>query len=152
MIVNLIAYRSNGDDSCMGCLVGRSDSSIVFFNTTDIEEAIVRMARINFDDKFTEREVNSHDFVVIIDGYVVINEVDGTWYPDDTSDEAYAKYDRYETDIRNGVAKYMKQMQDFKDKQDAAALFVLEKQKQQKLAYEAEQHRLYILSEYNKLT
>jgi hypothetical protein len=143
MIFNIIAYRPNG------YLNGdRSDSYLHTFNTTDLQEAVEFIAKITFSDKWTDREYSSHEFIVIVDGRVIRNEIDNDWcLPDDT--ESY--YDFYYNNMLDEISKQVTQYGQDKVKKDAkTAQIKVDIAIQQKASEEAK-HREYIKNEFAKL-
>jgi hypothetical protein len=93
MIFNIIAYRPNGDDYCRGCHMGSSDSQLETFHTEDVSKAAEFVAKKKFEDHInTEREVCNHDFIIILDGRVMHNDIDNNWAPETDSDDENEEY------------------------------------------------------------
>lgn len=147
MILNIMAYRANGEDSRMGCCVGSSDSNISFFNTQNIEEAAEFIAKIKFDDIFTDPEYCSHKFIVIADGRVISNDIDNEWYIDDEVD----KYRTITNDLNKLVNGLISKHTNAKVIAEEIAKEEAEEIKRMTNVEKAKAHEQYILEEYNKL-
>lgn len=66
----LIAYRPNGDDYCMGCHMGSSDSEleITYHDSTDsLAEAYLKIKKQEFQDR-KDREISKYEYTILSNG------------------------------------------------------------------------------------
>jgi hypothetical protein len=88
---NVIAYRSNGYDTCRGQVMDSTDSECSVFNSTDINETATRIAELRFSETISSRATNSYEISVIINGICIRDEIDSNWFDYNTEqyDEVY---------------------------------------------------------------
>jgi len=68
MNLTIIAYRPNGDDYCMGCHMGSSDSGLDIIPIYDISEASERVSRYLFENMIKDLEYEDSEITLLFDG------------------------------------------------------------------------------------
>ena len=81
-VYTLIAYRENGTDSCRGCIIAQSDSAHKTIITENIDKIALEFANLNFQDKYSEREVCGWEVTILMNGMCIMGYVDDDLYED----------------------------------------------------------------------
>lgn len=95
----LIAYRSSGADVCMGCVVERWDSQLIFYNQLEKDKLVERWADVlilSNGNKF-----NEFDVAVLYNGYVLYSDCTDIdiEYIYECDDEMYCNDEIYEEQL-----------------------------------------------------
>lgn len=155
MIINIVAYRPDAVDTCRGCVMDRSSSDLRMFNTEDINEAAEFIAKIRLEEHDYGREYANFEIIVVADGRVIIAEADdsNTWNPlaDHSDDDAYRKFDELTDIFKELLADKLQNLLNKKAIIQAKVAAEAELAKQKFKEAEAERHRQFIISEYNRL-
>lgn len=83
---NVIAYRSNGYESCRGHVVDSTDSDCTIFNSTSLAETADHIAKLRFSEIDASRATNTWDISIIINGICVEDAIESNWYNYDDND------------------------------------------------------------------
>jgi hypothetical protein len=148
-LFNVIAYRTNGDDTCRGQVMDSTDSVCSIFNSTDMSETATHIAELKFSDTTTNRATSSYEISIIINGICVKDEIDSNWYNYNTElyDVAHTVLDELEALSKLELVA-MKKEQVIKDANAKEANIKDEAAKEQLKIVQA---KAKIIDDYNKL-
>lgn len=77
MLYNLIAFRHSHADYCRGCLMAETPEELKIQRFEDLDALAVQMADYEFFNKTSDREWGDWSFMVMFDGKIVLNHLDG---------------------------------------------------------------------------